>query len=151
MLFISQPIAGLKSMKKTILIIIIVVLVGGGGYLLLSGGYQSPSQEVVMPEEESFLRTFNEVREITVLGGDYDFRPSSISIKAGEKVKLTFKNDGKVVHNLVFSELGISTKTIASGISDVIEFTAPIQGSYTFFCSIPGHRAAGMEGSLKVE
>jgi nitrite reductase (NO-forming) len=66
-------------------------------------------------------------------------------------VKIIFKNEGKAPHNLVIQGLGIGTRTIGVGQTDTIEFTAPSSGTYTFYCSVPGHRAAGMEGRLEVK
>lgn len=91
------------------------------------------------------------VKEITVRGNEFSFDPNSITVLAGEKVKLTFKNNGSAPHNLVIEELGIGTKTIGSGSTDVIEFTAPAAGDYAISCSVPGHKEAGMKSSLIVE
>lgn len=100
-----------------------------------------PQEEVEAPQ----------AREITVSGTEYRFSPGSITVSAGERVKVTFKNTGSILHNFVVKDLGISTKTIGSGQTDTIEFTAPQSGTYTFICSVPGHQVAGMEGSLEVE
>lgn len=150
--------------SKYIGVIIVVLLVVVGGYFLLRGGYQTPTSiptqtPTAAPEEtakptETLPTTQSPAAgatEIAVNGTEFSFSPTSISVKAGEQVKITFKNNGRAPHNLTLEELGIATKTIGGGQTDVIEFTAPSSGTYTFFCSIPGHRASGMEGSLKVE
>lgn len=156
-------------MNKTILIIVVVLIVVVGGYFLLRGGYQAPTQaptpapgvspetveEKIAPGETTGVTEPEEVlsegREFTVSGSEYSFSPSLITVKAGEQVKITFKNTGRLIHNLIVEGLAISTKTIGGGKSDIIEFTAPASGTYTFFCSVPGHRASGMTGSLIVE
>ena len=152
-------------MNKIILIIAIILIVIVGGYFLLREGYQTPTPtnleitapqgtsgevfEIPQPGQETPVAT--EVKEITVIGTEFAFSPFSITVLAGEKVKLTFKNNGQAPHNLAIKELGISTKTIGGGQTDTIAFTAPASGIFTFFCSIPGHRSSGMEGNLKVE
>jgi uncharacterized cupredoxin-like copper-binding protein len=67
------------------------------------------------------------------------------SVPAGP-VKFTVTNNGKVPHNFV---LGTAAQTLvlAPGKSQVIDATlAP--GSYSYICSIIGHAAAGMRGTL---
>ena len=91
------------------------------------------------------------VREITVVGDEFLFNPKNMSIKAGERVRLTFKNEGRVIHNWIIEGQGIGTQTIAGGATTTIEFTAPASGQYTVFCSVPGHRERGMMGTLAVE
>jgi len=143
-------------MNKIILIIIAVIIVILGGYFFLKGGYQTPTAltptstapEVSAPEQGVGA---SEAKEITVVGAEFSFSPSVITVQAGQKIKLTFKNEGRASHNLVIERLGISTKTIGGGKTDIIEFTAPASGTYAIFCSVPGHRASGMEGSLKAE
>jgi len=141
---------------KTIGIIIVAFVVIVGGYFLLRGSYQAPT---VTPgttggttkTSPTTQAPASGATEINVVGTEFSFNPASISVKAGEKVKITFRNNGQAPHNLVVEGLGIGTKTIGRGQTDTIEFTAAKAGTYTFFCSVPGHRAAGMEGNLKVE
>jgi len=91
------------------------------------------------------------VREITVSGTEFSLSPASITVSAGDQLKITFRNDGSIIHNFKITELGVGTKTIGSGKTDTIEFTASASGTYTFFCSVPGHRANGMKGELTVQ
>lgn len=135
-------------MNKLVIIIAIALVIIVGGYFLLRGGYQAPAPtSPTAPSTEGLAGA----REITVIGTEFNFNPSSINVKAGEKIKLTFKNNGGASHNLVMEGLGLKTKTIGSGQTDTVEFTAPASGTYAFFCSVSGHRSSGMEGSLRIE
>jgi len=149
-------------MNKTLLIIAVIILLVIGGYFLFMRGYQAPTpapsaptppalQREVTPTEEGVLAPTPSIREFTVVGSEFSFSPSSISVSAGERVKIIFKNEGKAPHNLVIQGLNIKTRTIDGGKTDTIEFTAPSSGTYTFYCSVPGHRSAGMEGKLEVK
>lgn len=76
---------------------------------------------------------------------------TALSAKAGQ-VTIDFKNPAAIPHNVVIEEDG---KELA-GFEPVAEGeeseTAELEpGTYTFYCSVPGHREAGMEGTLTVE
>lgn len=151
------------QIPKTAAIVVGFLVVIVGSYFLLRGRFQAPTvvpTKPVAPREEGFGPTGprpatkapgTEVKEVTVLGTEYAFEPATISLKAGEEVKLAFQNKGRIAHNLIIEGLGVGTATIGGGQEEVIEFTAPASGTYRFFCSVPGHRAAGMVGTLKVE
>ena len=121
---------------KTILIIIVAAILGIGGYFLFRGG---PVAEMPINTPSS-----SEIKEITVIGKNFSFVPSVITVKSGDKVKINFQNEAGIPHNLTIEGLGIKTETFS-------EFTAPAPGTYTFYCSVPGHREAGMKGQLIVE
>ena len=143
---------------KGIILIIIILLVVIGGYFIFSTNLVQAPQETPGQGEEKSEEVIGEVseekvieaREITVSGSEFIFNPSSITLKAGEMVRLIFTNKGSAPHDLRIEELGIGTKVIRAGETDTIEFEAPSSGEYTFFCSVPGHRKAGMEGKLEV-
>jgi len=150
--------------SKIIGITIVVLVIIIGGYFLLRGSYQTSTFLPISAPTSTPKTAGGTIQtspttqapasgatEVNVVGTEFSFSPASISVKAGKKVKITFKNNGRAPHNLTLEGLGIGTKTIGGGQIDVIEFTAPSSGTYAFFCSVPGHRAAGMEGSLKVE
>jgi plastocyanin len=79
------------------------------------------------------------------------FDKTELSAKAGE-VTVDFENPSAIPHNVVIEEEG---KELA-GFEPITEGkeseTATLKpGTYTFYCSVPGHREAGMEGTLVVE
>ena len=89
--------------------------------------------------------------EITVEGSIFKFTPATFKVKAGQTVRLTFKNT-EGFHDLVFDDLDVRTKQIMAGASDTVEFTAPsAPGEFTFYCSVANHRAMGMVGKMIVE
>ena len=92
-----------------------------------------------------------EVQAFTIVGDEYDLSPSTFTVSAGATVRITFENAGKNNHNFGFDDLDIATSNIGSGESEVLEFTAPVAGSYTYSCSIPGHQESGMQGTMQVE
>jgi uncharacterized cupredoxin-like copper-binding protein len=69
------------------------------------------------------------------------------------KLTFTVKNAGKIPHDLVVSGPGVSgaakTPLLSSGQSATLTVTLAA-GSYTLYCSVPGHRAAGMSAKLTV-
>ena len=91
-----------------------------------------------------------EVKEIRVRGGEFRFNPTSITVNKGDRVKIIFENVGSIVHDLGIDGYG-STEIISAGSTDTIEFVADKAGTFDMWCSVAGHRDAGMEGSFVVE
>jgi plastocyanin len=81
--------------------------------------------------------------------GALKYEETDVSATAGS-VKIDFTNMSSLPHDVTIEGNG------ASGGTDVItgsstSTTIDLQpGTYTFFCSVDGHRAAGMEGTLTV-
>jgi plastocyanin len=84
--------------------------------------------------------------------GDLLFEPDALDAKAGEVV-LTYTNPSEVPHNVAIEGGGeelAQSETVTGG--DSADATAELEpGEYTYFCSIPGHRESGMEGTLTVK
>lgn len=112
------------------------------GVILISGCIGQP----IAPTEE--VQPTGELKEFTVEGSEYMYSPASITVNKGDRVKVTFKNIGNIGHNFVIGDLGVSTRVIPSGSTDVVEFTADRTGTFAFYCSVSGHRPAGMEGQI---
>jgi plastocyanin len=84
--------------------------------------------------------------------GNLKFDTTSLSAKAG-KVTINFTNQASIEHNVtVASSSGAvvgATPTFQGGAKTVALSLTP--GTYKFYCSVPGHRQAGMEGTLTVK
>ncbi len=83
--------------------------------------------------------------------GKITFVRNRTSTEAG-KVRLQFTNPSKVRHNLAVEDSSGKKLAQTDTVTEESAF-APVElkpGKYTFYCSIPGHREAGMEGTLIV-
>lgn len=85
-------------------------------------------------------------------GGSLSYTTGSATAKAG-KVTIDFTNDSPVPHDVTIESEGgetlAQTETLAEGSASATANLKP--GTYTFYCSVPGHREAGMEGTLTVK
>src|SRR5690606_35238107 len=69
--------------------------------------------------------------------------------KKGEMVRIHLINGEPLIHDIVLEKAGISSEILAlEGDTTSIVFKA--LESDIYFCSVPGHRLAGMEGKLEV-
>ena len=80
---------------------------------------------------------------------DIYFEPTEVSIPATTDVPFTLPNDGAAPHNFSIDELGISID-LAPGSTEETIINAP-PGTYEYYCNVPGHKEAGMVGTLIVE
>jgi nitrite reductase (NO-forming) len=116
--------------------------------------------------------------EITIVGKDIYFEPDTLEVPAGGMVRLTFTNEGIMEHDWEVPDLQVSDMTVidapgsmtarmeerlaeaqadgfpyagaGAGERMIIEFTPDTPGTYDFLCVVPGHKEAGMVGTLTV-
>lgn len=87
---------------------------------------------------------------IVVVGKEFQFMPDAIRVEKGQEVTVVFRNEGQLSHNLTIPDLGLNTATIQTGAQDTLHFTAKEAGAYPFWCTVPGHKEAGMKGKVDV-
>jgi len=86
---------------------------------------------------------------VNIEAGDLFYKPKDVTAAPGA-VSITFKNGGGIQHNLVvqedpsFKKLDVPAGQSATGTLQAKP------GTYTLYCDIAGHRAAGMEAKLTV-
>jgi plastocyanin len=100
------------------------------------------------PAAEGPGGTLQLAADVTVLAYD----KTELSSAPGE-VTIEFNNPAPIEHDVAIeSEDGkeIAASDVVTG-EETSVTTELAPGSYTFFCSVPGHREAGMEGPLTVE
>jgi uncharacterized cupredoxin-like copper-binding protein len=89
---------------------------------------------------------------LTLSESEFKISPASATVAKSGTVTITVKNTGAITHALsVQTPSGtVSTSHIAPGATATLRVNATKPGKYVFFCPIPGHRQAGMQGVLVV-
>lgn len=81
---------------------------------------------------------------------DIAFEPKELTIPANTDVTVTVTNTGALQHDFTIDELGVASDLLDGGMSTTVTINAAA-GSYEFYCSVPGHKEAGMVGTLIVQ
>jgi cytochrome c oxidase subunit 2 len=102
-------------------------------------------------EERDSGRLRNGERVVEVTAERFQFRPSTIRVRSGEKVRVLLHSDD-TTHGFAIDDLGVDVRIPPSGRgSAVAEFVAPAPGTYAIRCShICGAGHAQMRGRLVV-
>lgn len=111
---------------------------------------------------------------ITLVATDIAFDKTQLEVDMGRPVRITLENRGALEHDFSISEIHTSGEitedaegteghdmshvaeepdvhvAAMSGGSSTIEFIPAEAGEYKFYCTVSGHREAGMEGTLIV-
>lgn len=94
--------------------------------------------------------TIPAAREITVASTAFRFDPAEIHVRAGEDVTIVL-TAGDMTHDFTIYGLGFHI-VAAPGQDGRGSFHAPsTPGRYDAYCSIPGHRQAGMTATVVVD
>jgi len=109
---------------------------GGGGQKTIAG----------VNANDHGTKTVSKETEVEL--DDYYFEPTVIQGKAGQKVTLELKNEGKVEHSFVIDSQNID-QTIQPGEDAKVTVTIPASGAVSFYCKF--HKSEGMAGALAVE
>ena len=120
----------MRAVAAGLAVVALLAACGGGG-----GGSAQPSGSTAVTMTE------------------FKFDPSSISVPHGGAT-FWLVNSGTSSHDMAVRDS--SGKTIATselvsaGDSKAFTVNIPAAGSYTFYCTQPGHEASGMKGTLTV-
>ena len=92
---------------------------------------------------------------VRVVATEFHFEPSALTLTAGAPMKLTFKNAGQTLHDFTIVSGPGGDKTldhVAAEPNKEATLTLDLPaGSYTFICSVPGHKELGMQGTIAVQ
>lgn len=86
---------------------------------------------------------------ITITMHDNYFEQTALTIPANEATTIHVVNAGGLGHNFSVPDLNISVD-VGPGESADVEIPATAAGDYAFDCNVPGHKEAGMVGTLTV-
>ncbi len=104
--------------------------------------------------------------EVAVTLSEFAFSPTGIQAAPGAEVTVTLDNEGALEHNFIVMNKDVTVTewtdadagnahfqqlALPAGQNTVATFTAPTEpGTYQFLCSVAGHLAQGMQGTLTV-
>lgn len=88
-------------------------------------------------------------RRIEVAATSFEFDPDEITVTAGEDIAIVLTSDD-LLHDFTIDDIDVH---VAADRDETAEggLRADEPGEYTFYCTVEGHREAGMEGTLVVE
>jgi uncharacterized cupredoxin-like copper-binding protein len=115
----------------------VLVLAGCGG-----GGGTASYKEPVGPA----------ISTVTIESGNLFFKPKTVTLTPPGIYELKLANTQTGEHTLVFGDKvpGFRLDVMGPGSTQQAKIDLKA-GSYTFWCDLPGHRAAGMEGKITVQ
>lgn len=87
-------------------------------------------------------------RRIEVAASSFEFDPDEIDVDAGEDIAIVLSSDD-LLHDFTIDEIDVH---VAADQGETAEggLRADEPGEYTYYCTVAGHREAGMEGTLVV-
>lgn len=115
--------------------------------------------------------------ELSLTATDIAYDTDRFEVMAGQPVKLTLHNEGALEHDFSILEMPYTGEVMAEEADDEmaghdmsdmdmdpeihvaspmgqslsVEFTPSTPGEYEFFCTVAGHKEAGMVGTLVVQ
>lgn len=139
----------MKRMSTIVFLFAIVFALAAGGvyYMKRQGAYVALS-DTPSPSTSPSVKTDENTRQITVTAKEFAFEPPKLTISKGEKISLTLKNMGSTAHTLAIEGTSAITPVVQPGEEATITFSMDTAGKYTFLCTVPGHKDAGMQGDL---
>jgi len=107
-----------------------------------------------MPDVKYTLRTgISEGRMAFIgVGGTIEGKANPVlSAAVGQIVQVTLINGEGAEHDIVFpTQDARSARVVGKGASSTIAFQSQKSGDFLYYCTVPGHRASGMEGHFVV-
>lgn len=139
--------------NKLLIAVVAAILLLGAGLIISQSGTKQQVSVVPTPAAnptQVASPTEDKLKEFVVEGKPFEYSLKEITVKKGDKVKITFKNT-QGFHDLTIDQLDVKTKQIQAGEEDSLEFVADKAGTFEYFCSVGNHRQMGMVGKLIVE
>ena len=87
----------------------------------------------------------------TLTATEFQYDPNAVSATAGSTVKLILQNKGTVEHDINIDALGLTMDLVKPGQTGELTVPNVAAGSYQFWCTVAGHKEAGMTGVLEVK
>lgn len=147
---------GIALLAFSVILLTLVTVIPGFPSSLL----QQPSQSAA----KEFLLVAMETADLRSYGFNQTKGGLKIEVKVGELVKIRLVNRGRLPHAFAVVEapgdlapaiwssaIGSPASPINPGEIGTTTFRAERAGTYSYICTVPGHRSLFMEGQIIVE
>lgn len=124
---------------------VVVAIAGCGPVGVDAGGGQPDGGD----QEATAVEASDADADIVITAEDMAYVDPPAELSAGTHT-VALDNQGSSHHDLVVEETDETVLSAAGGETAVGEVTLE-PGTYTFYCSVPGHRSAGMEFEVTVQ
>ncbi|HUI49728.1 MAG TPA: plastocyanin/azurin family copper-binding protein [Acidimicrobiia bacterium] len=125
-----------------------ILAIMSGGWLVLGHSQPEKTGPTTLP---ATLKTKQTLNVTAAPGGQLKFTPNELSAKTGlASIVVTVAGAGHTFNLQDPTTLFESLSLDAAGAKKEGVAFFPKAGSYTFFCAVPGHEAAGMKGEINV-
>lgn len=133
-------------MKQSTLIVGLLIVIGVGGVWYYTNAMSANNVSPVVSGPEST----QQVKEIKVEAGSFYYKPNTMTVKKGEKVRIVM-NAVSMMHDFNIAELNVKMPIVKNGDTGTVEFTPDKVGTFEYYCSVGQHRANGQVGKITVE
>jgi len=138
----------MRQSSLTLAAVLFILLIMSSGWLVLGSAQEKNSGPVTLPPT---LKTNQTLAVVAAPGGALKFAPSELAAKTGlATIKVAVASPGHTFSMQDPTTLFESLSLNAGGTTDTGVAFFGKAGSYTYFCAIPGHEAAGMKGTITV-
>jgi nitrite reductase (NO-forming) len=113
----------------------------------------APAPEILADVKYTLRSGIAEGRMVYIgVGGAIDGKANpTLAAAEGQGVQITLINGEGAEHDIALPDQNArSPRVTGKGASTTLSFRAGKPGEYSYFCSVPGHRLAGMEGKFAV-
>jgi len=135
-------------MKNSFKLFSLFVIIG----VLLAACGNSGKNEGANKVKEYSLKTAlvdGKMTYIGVGGGIDGVQNPALSAHTGDTVKVTLTSGDGTEHDISFPDFNTTSEhVVGKGTSVSVSFLVDKGGSFVYFCTLPGHREAGMEGKF---
>lgn len=162
------------GLNPTIVIIALLLIIFAGFYFLTKSKNtistttippdttvsQTPEPEMIPPEVEGENVISDDanmagleitgVKTIEVEAGSFYFKPATITVNEGDRVKIVLKSVD-MMHNFELDEFNVDGEITKAASSSTVEFIASKAGIFEYYCGVGSHRAQGQVGKLIVK
>ncbi len=139
----------MKSFKVFSLMLVAVLLLAACG-----SGQSAESSEASGPQHLTFELKSDLSNGMSFLGTSDNIAGQTnptLEAKVGDTITITLISGEGAEHDFIIDELGVaSDKVSGQGNSVTFSFVVDKPGTFSYYCGVPGHRQAGMEGKLVV-